>query len=90
MFSGRQAAARPVPDLHVFGFSFALLLFGEKKHMLLLLCVKWSISAATCLHTHGAICWLSTYCLSVVGVLYPVLTIYANMAMMTVVNQSAS
>lgn len=56
MFSRRQAAARPVPDLNVSGFSFALLLFGrEKKHTLLYLCLKWSIStsAVTCLHTRA-------------------------------------
>lgn len=69
---GRQCLVegkRPLVPFRTFMFlAFHLLCCflerKKKKHMLPLLSLKWSISAsaATCLHTHSAICWLSTCC----------------------------
>lgn len=79
MFSGRQAAARPVPDLHVLGFSFALLLLGEKKaHAAASLFEMEHISLCCHMFAYTRCHMLVVYLLSVVGFLYPVLTIYAQ------------
>lgn len=75
MFSRRQAAARPVPDLHVSGFSFALL-FGA--HTAASLFEMEHISF--CCYMFAFTC--SDIMLDV-GVLCPELTMYINLAMTT-------
>lgn len=81
MFSRRQAAARPVPDRHVSGFSFALLLFGDGKN-------KAHTAASLFEMEHiGFCCYMFAFtCSSImldVGVLCPELTMYINLAMIT-------